>query len=224
MRNSWIVLILSSMVLSNLAYSTLANCPTCAGETPDWTTSAIDFLEGKPVNNTPSSLNGPQQARLLDAQIDSRKRTNQTSNDANMPVLSPTSNSMNSLNIVLDNISAVPNPSNLGDPVKIVAVFRNNGTVATSNSLSNITNSGGMTVYADIKNAAGIEVARVNLRQTSGNGYTGIWYANVGSGIYNATIDASGVQGSKVFNEALRIVVKESKSPIDNTHAIRKLG
>ncbi len=223
MGNSGVALILTFMVLSNLAYATLADCPSCAGETPNWTSSAVDFLQGKPVNDVPSSLNSAQQARLIDAQINSKKNSGQTSNDESNPAVSPGYNSTTTLNILLNNISAEPNPSNLGDPVKITAVFGNNSTAATPNNLSKMTTAG-MTVYADIMNAAGIEVGRVNLKQTSGNEYTGIWYANVGSGTYSATIDASGFQGSKTFNEALRIVVNESKSTTGDIHAVRKLG
>ena len=224
MGNSGVALILSFMVLSSLAYSTLSDCPSCAHNAPNWTASAVDFLEGKPVNDIPSGLNGPQQARLIDAQIDSKKNSNQISNKASNSAVSPTYNSTSELNVVLNDVSAEPNPSNLGDPVKITAVFGNNSIVETSNNLSKITNSTDMTVYADIKNAAGIEVARVNLKQISGNEYTGIWDANVGSGTYNATIDASGLQGSKMFDEALQIVVNESKSTAGDIHAIRKLG
>jgi len=224
MGNSGAALILSFLVLSSLAYSTLSDCPSCAHNAPNWTASAIDFLEGKPVNDMPSGLNGPQQARLIDAQIDSQKKSNQISNEASSPAVSPIYNSTSELNVVLNNISAEPNPSNLGDPVKITAIFGNNSAVATPNNLSKIASSAGMTVYADIKNAVGIEVGRVNLEQTSENEYSGIWNASVGSGTYNVTIDASGFQGSKVFNEALQIVVKDSKSTIGNIQAVRKLG
>ncbi len=77
MRNSGILLILSVMVISSLAHATLAICPICKGTQPDWVASATDFLEGKPTNDTPSGLNGPQQARLIDAQIDSKKSPSQ---------------------------------------------------------------------------------------------------------------------------------------------------
>lgn len=224
MRNSVVALVLSFMVLSSLAYATLADCPTCAGETPNWTSSAIDFLEGKPVNDIPSGLNGAQQARLIDAQINSKKKSNQTSNNASSPSASPASSSMPALNIVLDNVSAAPNPSNLGNPVKIAAVFGNNSTKAAPDNTSGVMNSAGMIVYADIKNAAGIEVGRVNLKQVSGNLYAGIWYASVASGTYDVTIDASGLQRSKIFDKALQIVVKSSGSTIGNAHAMRKLG
>ena len=76
MRNSEIILILTvmSIFISSSAQATLANCPACAGVKPDWTESATAFLEGRPINDAPSSLNSPQQARLLNAQIDARKK------------------------------------------------------------------------------------------------------------------------------------------------------
>jgi hypothetical protein len=81
-----------------------------------------------------------------------------------------------------------------------------------------------MAVYANIKNSAGFEIGRVNLHRTSGDEYAGIWNANVASGTYKATIDASGSGGAKTFNDALQIVVNGSNNPTSNIHVIRKLG
>jgi hypothetical protein len=83
----------------------------------------------------------------------------------------------------------------------ITALFGNN----SSNSLGNpMTN---MTVYATIKNSAGVEVGKVNLERTSGEEYAGIWNDNEAPGTYKATIEAYGFGGSKTFNDALQIVV-----------------
>ena len=228
MRNSGILLILSVMVLSSLAHATLAICPACKGAQPDWVASATAFLEGKPTNDTPSGLNGPQQARLIDAQIDSKESPSQAPNAASNPAVTPTHNSTPTLNIVLNDISATPNPANFSDPVKITAVFGNNSSSsqinATPNDLSTSTELTNMAVYANIKNSAGTEIGRVNLQRTSGNEYAGIWNANVASGTYKATIDASGSGGSKTFNDALQIVVNGSKNNTSTIHAIRKLG
>jgi hypothetical protein len=221
MRKFGAALILSFMVLSGLACATLAECPACSGKTPDWTASAMNFLEGKPeVSQMPSGLNGPQQARLLDAQIDSQKKSNQTSNASSAQTL----DSMSRLNLILANISAAPNPSNLGDSIKITAAFGSNRN-ATSDNLSKITDLTGMMVYADIRNAAGIEVGRLNLKQTSDNEYTGIWDANI-AGAYTVTIDASAPQATRTFDEALRIVVNESGNGTgsNSNYAIRRLG
>ena len=126
MRNLVILVILSVMILSSLAHATLAICPACKGDPPDWSASATDFLEGKPTNDIPSGLNGAQQARLLDAQIDSKKSAGQAPNAVSNPAVTPTHNSTPTLNIVLDDISAAPNPANFSDPVMITAVFGNN--------------------------------------------------------------------------------------------------
>ena len=53
-------------------------------------------------------------------------------------------------------------------------------------------------VYAGIKNSAGLDVGSVKLQQSSENEYSGIWNVSLGSDIYNATIEASGHDGSKV--------------------------
>jgi hypothetical protein len=69
-----------------------------------------------------------------------------------------------------------------------------------------------LTVYADIKNSAGSDVGRVKLNQSSENEYSGIWNVSAGSDIYNATIEASGPDGSRAFNDALQIMVKAKGS------------
>jgi hypothetical protein len=69
MRKSGLLLILTFMFISSSAQATLANCPACMGEQPDWTQSATAFLDGKPLQDTPSTMSGPLQARLLNAQI-----------------------------------------------------------------------------------------------------------------------------------------------------------
>ncbi len=228
MRNSGILLILSVIVLSSLAHATLAICPACRGAQPDWVASATAFLEGKPTNDTPSGLNGPQEARLLDAQIDSKKNSDQASNAVSNTAVTPTQNSTPMFDMGLNDISASPNPANFSDPVKITAVFGNNSSSsqinATPNDLSTSTELTNMAVYAKIKNSAGTEIGRMNLQRTSRNEYTGIWNANVASGTYKATIDASGSGGSKTFDDALQIVVNGSKINPSTIHAIRKLG
>jgi hypothetical protein len=228
MRNSGILLILSVMVLSSLAHATLAICPACRGDPPDWGASATAFLEGKPTNDTPSGLNGPQEARLIDAQIDSKESPGQAPNAVSNPAVAPTHNSTPTLNIVLNDIRAMPNPANFSDPVKITAVFGNNSSSSqinvTPNDLSTSTDLTNIVVYANIKNSAGIEVGRVNLKRTSGSEYAGIWTAKVASGTYKATIDAFGSRGANTFNDALQVVVNGSKNTASNIPAVRNLG
>jgi hypothetical protein len=226
MRNSGILLILSVMVLSSLAHATLAICPACRGDPPDWGASATAFLEGKPTNDTPSGLNGPQEARLIDAQIDSKESPGQAPNAVSNPAVAPTHNSTPTLNIVLNDIRAMPNPANFSDPVKITAVFGNNSSSSQINVTPNdLSTSTDLTmIYAYITNSTGVEVGRVNLRQSIGNEYAGIWTANVAPGAYKATIYAFGSGASKTFNDALQIEVSASKNTASNIPAVRNLG
>ena len=198
MRNSELLLILTLMFISSSAQATLANCPTCMGEQPDWTESATAFLEGKPIQDTPSTLSGPQQARLLNEQIDARKKASQDS-DAAANAAETKRNSTAILDLDLNDIRAVPNPTKFGEEVKIIAVF--------GNTSFNLTTSDNLTVYADIKNSAGLDIGSLNLKPSSENEYSGIWNASVESDTYNVIIEASGPDGSKTFNDSLQIVV-----------------
>jgi hypothetical protein len=207
MRNPGLPLILTLMFVSSFAQATLANCPACMGEQPDWTQSATAFLEGKPIQDTPSTLSGPLQARLLNAQIDARKKASQASNTAGDTTAKPMQNSTALFDIVLNDIHAVPNPAYFNDDVKIIAVFGNTSSnLTTPDKSSKTIDLTHLTVYADIINSAGINVGKVNLNPSE-DGYFGIWNASVESDIYNATIEAAGPDGSKTFNDALQIVV-----------------
>ena len=199
MRNSVLLLILTLMFMSSSAQATLANCPACMGEQPDWTESATAFLEGKPIQDTPSTLSGPQQARLLNEQIDARKKASQDSDAAANAAAETKRNSTAILDLDLNDIRAVPNPTKFGEEVKIIAVF--------GNTSFNLTTSDNLTVYADIKNSAGLDIGSLNLKPSSENEYSGIWNASVESDTYNVTIEASGPDGSKTFNDSLQIVV-----------------
>jgi hypothetical protein len=244
MTKSGILLILTVVVASSLALSAFVACSNCSVDPTDqdWASSAASFMEGKPINDVPSSLSNVQQYRLRNTDFNSSLLTSspsQASNVVSNPVASNTAASNAAvppthttttpmLNIVLNNTSAAPNPANFSDPVKITAVFGNNSSSseinATSNNLSTSADLTNLMVYASIKNSAGTDISRVNMRQTSGNEYAGIWNANVASGTYKVTIDASGPGGSKTFNDALQIVVNGSKSSPNTTHAVRNLG
>lgn len=200
MRYSKFLLVLTFMFLSGSAQATLADCPACRGEQPDWTESATAFLEGKPIQDTPSTLSGPQQARLLNSQIDARKEANQAANITAMSMADPTA----MLDLELSDIRAMPNPSNFGEEVEIIAVFRK----TSSNSTTLDNHLADLAVIANITNSAGSNVARANLKPLSENEYSGIWKASVTSGMYNVTIETSGPNGSKAFNNALQIEAK----------------
>jgi hypothetical protein len=186
-------------------------------------------------------LSNPQQWRLRNAEFNSSllgESSGQTSNQASNPAVSNTAASNAAvtpihttapmLNIVLNNVRAMPNPANFSDPVKITAVFGNNSSSSqinvTPNDLSTSTDLTNIVVYANIKNSAGIEVSRVNLKRTSGSEYAGIWIAKVASGTYKATIDAFGSRGANTFNDALQVVVNGSKNTARNIPAVRNLG
>jgi hypothetical protein len=188
----------------------LADCPACKGEQPDWTESAISFLEGKPAQDAPSALSGPKQARLLNAQIDARKKASQASNASDDTAAKTMHNSTALLGIDLFETRALPNPAKLNDTVKIIVVFSNSSFSSQPNeSSSEIIDFAHLKVYAGIKESDGLDAGKVDLEPSSVNAYSGIWNANVELGVYNATIEVSGPDGSKTFKDVLQIVVKD---------------
>jgi hypothetical protein len=137
----------------------------------------------------------------MNSDFDSKLLKGNTGNPANsLNNLATTS----TLNISLKDINAMPNPVNSGSPVMITASFGNN----SSNSQSILETN--MTVYATIKNSAGVEVGKLNLERTSGGEYAGIWNANPVAGVYKATIVASALGASKTFNDELQIDVSKA--------------
>jgi hypothetical protein len=147
MKKSGIVLVAISLIVAMASLAANAGaggeCTTCGGE-GDWGASASAFLEGKPINDTPSSLSNPQQARLK--------------NDFNSNLLkedtieaSNTRADASTLNISLIDARAVPNPVTSGSPVMITAVFSNS-------SSSSPVNAALYNVSAIIKNPENIDV------------------------------------------------------------------
>ncbi|VVB62670.1 Uncharacterised protein [uncultured archaeon] len=202
MTKSVILMVLVSIMVieSSLSFNAFAICKTC-GAQEDWSASANNFLEGKPINDTPSSLSNPQRNRLMNSDFNSSLLKENTVNPANSPNnLAATS----TLNISLKDINAMPNPANSGSPVMITTSFGNNSSNSQTIPETN------MTAYAIIKNSAGVEVGRVNLERTSGEEYAGIWNANQTEGAYKATIVASAPGVSKTFNDALQIDVSKA--------------
>ena len=202
MTKSVILMVLVSIMVigASLSFNAFAICKTCGGD-QDWSASANNFLEGKPINDTPSSLSNPQQNRLRNLDFNSNLLKDNTSKSTNSPnnlAATPT------INISLKNINAMPNPANSGSPVMITASFGNNSSNSQSIPETN------MTAYATIKNSAGVEVGKVNLERTSGEEYAGIWNANLTAGVYKATIVASASGVSKTFNDALQIDVSKA--------------
>lgn len=226
MKKFGILLILTVVILPSLASTACAICSTCGGE-QDWSASANNFIEGKPINDTPSSLSPAQQYRLRNTEFNSSLlggSSGQGPNEVSNPAVSntaATNTPMPTLNVVLNNITAVPNPANFSDPVLITAVFGNDSSIsATSDNLSTSTELN--TIYAYFRNSAGAEVGRVNMQRTSGNEYAGIWTANVAPATYNATIYAFGSKASKTFTDALQIDVNGNKNTTSNSPAVQK--
>jgi hypothetical protein len=203
-------LVFAFMLVSSFAQATLADCPACKGEQPDWTQSAIAFMEGKPVQDAPVGLSGPQQARLLNAEIDARKKAIQAPNPAGNEAANQANNSTALFELELYELSAKPNPANLNHEVQINAAFDNTGSGSgskVSGSPSNIIDLTNLAVYADILGPDGSDAGRVDLKMSPENIFSGSWNGNAEPGIYNATIEVSGPDGSKTFKDALQIIV-----------------
>jgi hypothetical protein len=198
MKKSGIVLVAISLIvgMASLAASGSAEvCTTCGGE-GDWGASASAFLEGKPINDTPSSLSNPQQARLKN-DLNSNLLKEDTIDASNARA------DASILNISLIDARAVPNPVNSGSPVMITAIFSN----SSSNSPGNAAL---YNVSAIIKNPENIDVDKTDLIHSAGGEYAGIWLADVPAGVYEATIVASANGASKTFNDTLRIEVSKA--------------
>lgn len=210
LRTSGLRLVLAFMFVSSFAQATLADCPACKGEQPDWTKSAIAFMEGKTVQDAPVGLSGPQQARLLNAEIDARKKASQASNAAGNAAANPANNSTALFELELNELRAQPNPANLNHIVQINAAFDNTSNGSNSTALvspSKIIDLTNLAVYANILSPDGSDAGRINLKASSENGFSGTWNGGAEPGIYNATIEVSGPDGSKIFEDALQIIV-----------------
>jgi hypothetical protein len=200
MKRSGILVVAIALIvtMASLASTAYGVCSECGG-TQDWAASANNFLEGKPINDTPSSLSNPEQARLRN-ELNSNlinENTSKASNSPNNPAQAP------ALNISLKDARAMPNPVNSGSPVMITADFGN----SSSNYLGNAPT---YNVSAIIRNSAELDVGKVNLERASGEEYAGMWITNVTAGAYKATIVASAFGASKTFNDALRMEVSKA--------------
>ena len=210
LRTQGLRLAIAFVFVSGFAQATLADCPACKGEQPDWTQSAIAFMEGKPVQSAPVGLSGPQQARLLNAEIDARKKANQASNAASNAAATPVNNSTGLFEIELNELRSVPNPANLNHAVQIIAAFGNAVTGSNSTpsvSPSKIIEPTDIAVYADILGPDRSDAGRVKLMRSAESVFSGTWIGGAEPGIYNATIVVSGPDGSKTFKDAMQIIV-----------------
>jgi hypothetical protein len=201
-----LVFILLLLATSSLAFSARAGC-SCCGSEEDWETTAISFLEGKPINDTPSSLSGPQLSRLRNPSNFSllKESPDQASSQESNTAMTP------GLNIDLKSIYATPSPTSLGSPCMITASFTDSNPNSAGNYTADNLSAGAaaadMTVYAIIRSSNGSDAGKVNLQYMSGGQYAGIWNANVAVGVYKATVVASALGRSKTLNDVLQIEV-----------------
>jgi hypothetical protein len=187
--------------------ASLASTAEWDGPEQNWSASADNFLEGKPINDVPPTLTPAQTSRLKNAEFNSSLLNESSGKATNNPSdfsVTPT------LDINLKEAHAIPNPAYTGSPVMITASFENNSSGSQSIPETNLT------AYATIRNPAGAEVGKVNLERTSGEEYAGIWNANQMTGIYEATIVASAASASKTFIDALQIEVSGYKNDTNN--------
>lgn len=77
--------LMAAVFAGSISLADAQGCPTCGGAQPDWISSATDFLEGKPVNETPqmfpplaSRLNNPRYV----AEFDSEKTNESEASDS----------------------------------------------------------------------------------------------------------------------------------------------
>jgi hypothetical protein len=203
------------LIGASLSFNAYAICTTCGGPDQDWSASANNFIEGKPINDEPPSLTPAQTYRLRNTEFNSsllNEGSGKTKNSPSDLSVTPT------LDINLKDARAIPNPVNSGSPVMITTSFGNNSSNSQSIPETN------MTAYATIRNSADVVVGKVNLEHSSGEKYAGIWNANITAGVYKATIIASASGASKTFIDALQIEVSGQKNVTSNANTIRKLG
>lgn len=222
------IVLLAFVLLAALAaiyvQGAFAECTACSAKVPDWTETATDFLNGKVADSTPK-LSGPKASRMNNEKFNSEFNSNTNSNtnsDAKNDLNQ--SNSLKSsvvdnpaIDIDLLNADANPNPVVAKSALKISATFgpRNNealpggaqGENSSEDSYLSGENETGMSAFAFIKNMAGEVVDKLALDLVSRNAYSAIWKANVATGTYSADVVVTGRDGSRSFNNSIRIAV-----------------
>jgi hypothetical protein len=189
-----------------LTLAASAGCSSCTQE-GDWGESAKNFIEGKPIDDTPQ-LFGPKAEREKNSQLASdsgkaQESANSTSTAA--PINTP------AVGINLSSVSAKPSSVNSGSQVEITAVFDNDTSIIRNETL---------VAAASIRGATGTDIGMVNLTKSSGNKYSGIWKADVSAGIYNVTLAASSLQASETFSDVLQIEVIKANNATSSAAGI----
>ena len=104
-----------------------------------------------------------------------------------------------------------------GSPQGFANLNKSGGVAQLGNSgqMTASTQASGFTCAATVRDSAGSNVGRVSMKQIAGDEYSGIWNANVPSGVYSVTLVASASDISNTFKDALEIRIIGSGS--DNT-------
>jgi thiosulfate/3-mercaptopyruvate sulfurtransferase len=96
-----------------------------------------------------------------------------------------------------------------GSPQGFANINKSSGVAQLGNSGIPKSQGEAFACTATIKDLAGKDVGKVNMKRVSGDQYSGIWNANVGKGIYKATIVASASGATKTFYNVLEIKIAE---------------
>jgi hypothetical protein len=190
-----------------LTLAASAQCSSCMKE-GDWGESAKNFIEGKPIDDTPQ-LFGPKAERQKNSQLasDSGKAQESANNTSNA---APINTSMVVINLA--SISAKPSSVNTAVFEEMSLEQSGNGIVPDNNDTSTIKNETLVTAFASIRGITGTEIGKVDLIKSSGNEYRGVWKADVPEGIYNVTLAASSPQASETFADVQQIAVINAKN------------
>ncbi len=100
-----VLLLVLTFILACLTSNAFALCTACSG-TEDWTASATNFIQGKPINDEPPDLTPPQLARAKNTEFNSsllNESANSTSQQNNLASISI--NASNSTNVTLNSTS-----------------------------------------------------------------------------------------------------------------------
>jgi len=182
-------------VLSALAVTASAECASCMKE-GNWSTSAQNFIEGKPISDEPAAF-GPKVVRQTESQFE---KNNQASAAA-------------APEIVLKGINATPAAAIEASPVKITALFGLNSQTEEESAAELQ-----LTATATIKDSTGKEVEKLSLIKSGVNEYSKDWTAGT-PGVYSVDIAATSLDGSASFADSLQIVVSAAAANATNSSA-----
>ena len=110
-----------------------------------------------------------------------------------------------------------------GSPQGFANINKTSGVAQLGNSgqMTAPSQASGFTCAATVRDSAGSNVGRVNMKQIVGDEYSGIWNANVGPGSYKATIVVSASGITKTFDNVLEIKIFGAEK---DTSKYKKVG